>query len=78
MLWNFPHDKFLWLPRADGDEIIPYANDITKATQASLIIKAGELFEEATEVVVNWLTEVSIEMALKKTELIFFYRKEDT
>lgn len=62
------------MPRTDGVKIITYADNITIAAQASLTIKEGKLLKEATEMVVNWLTNLGL-MALMKMELIFLQKE---
>lgn len=65
----------LRMPTPDDVEIIAYADDIAIVVKASVTLKVGELLEETAKVIVDWLDDIEIELALDKTELIIPTRK---
>lgn len=68
-LWNFLYDCLLWLLTLEGVEIIAYTDDIALVARALVIFKVGELLEEMADRVVNWLTEVGIELAMSQMSI---------
>lgn len=69
-LWNFLYDELLRLPTPDGVELVAYADDIVVIAQGSVTFKVGELLEEAAEIIVGWLSNIGIRLALEKSELL--------
>lgn len=69
-LWNFLYDGLLRLPIPAGVELIAYADDIMVVARGPVMFKVEELLEEIAEIIIDWLTEIGIEFALEKTELL--------